>query len=155
MPFGSSLCISLGTGSGAMGRHTKRGGYFIEWEKVRAFVVPDLTGFKVRIHQFQEAIVLYGYSQIHTGSFLVKKEIGENSYRNLQLIILLVQLFHFPCSCCHMSLARPRRPLELSLPRTISARLRLLFPRSWLHNFTEHIILISHSTEHLSPNRSK
>ncbi|KAG0292171.1 hypothetical protein BGZ97_005681 [Linnemannia gamsii] len=35
------------TGSGAMGRHTKRGGYFIEWEKVRAFVVPDLTDFKL------------------------------------------------------------------------------------------------------------
>ena len=31
-----------------MGRHTKRGGYFIEWEKVRSFVVPDLTDFKVQ-----------------------------------------------------------------------------------------------------------
>lgn len=30
-----------------MGRHTKRGGYLIEWEKVRSFVVPDLTDFKV------------------------------------------------------------------------------------------------------------
>ncbi|KAF9951671.1 hypothetical protein BGZ70_000897 [Mortierella alpina] len=36
-----------GTGSGAMGRHTKRGGYLIEWEKVRAFVVPDLSDFKL------------------------------------------------------------------------------------------------------------
>ncbi|KAG0358110.1 mitochondrial ribosomal protein L27-domain-containing protein [Gamsiella multidivaricata] len=36
-----------GTGSGAMGRHTKRGGYLIEWEKVRSFVVPDLTDFKL------------------------------------------------------------------------------------------------------------
>ncbi|KAF9934001.1 hypothetical protein FBU30_003719 [Linnemannia zychae] len=36
-----------GTGSGAMGRHTKRGGYFIEWEKVRSYVVPDLTDFKL------------------------------------------------------------------------------------------------------------
>jgi hypothetical protein len=34
-----------------MGRHTKRGGYFIEWEKVRSFVVPDLTDFKVRTDQ--------------------------------------------------------------------------------------------------------
>ncbi|KAG0249040.1 hypothetical protein BG011_009631 [Mortierella polycephala] len=36
-----------GTGSGATGRHTKRGGYFIEWERVRSFVVPDLTDFKL------------------------------------------------------------------------------------------------------------
>ncbi|KAF7721028.1 hypothetical protein EC973_005538 [Apophysomyces ossiformis] len=34
-----------GTGSGAMGRHTKRGGYIIDWNKVRTFVVPDLEGF--------------------------------------------------------------------------------------------------------------
>ncbi|KAF9916061.1 hypothetical protein BX616_004716 [Lobosporangium transversale] len=36
-----------GTGSGSMGRHTKRGRYVIEWEKVRSFVVPDLTDFKL------------------------------------------------------------------------------------------------------------
>ncbi|KAI8371662.1 mitochondrial ribosomal protein L27-domain-containing protein [Radiomyces spectabilis] len=36
-----------GTGSGAMGRHTKRGGYVIDWSKVRTFVVPDLEGFKL------------------------------------------------------------------------------------------------------------
>ncbi|KAF9435086.1 hypothetical protein BGZ76_006920 [Entomortierella beljakovae] len=36
-----------GTGGGAMGRHTKRGGYVIEWAKVRSFVVPDLTDFKL------------------------------------------------------------------------------------------------------------
>ncbi|KAG0189673.1 hypothetical protein DFQ28_003101 [Apophysomyces sp. BC1034] len=36
-----------GTGSGAMGRHTKRGGYIIDWNKVRTFVVPDLEGFAV------------------------------------------------------------------------------------------------------------
>jgi len=29
-----------GTGSGSMGRHTKHGGYIIEWEKVRTYVVP-------------------------------------------------------------------------------------------------------------------
>jgi hypothetical protein len=74
MLFWFTFVISLGTGSGAMGRHTKRGGYFIEWEKVRAFVVPDLTDFKVRIHQFQEAVVLYGYSQIHTGSSFCEKK---------------------------------------------------------------------------------
>ncbi|KAI9714284.1 MAG: hypothetical protein M1820_000245 [Bogoriella megaspora] len=32
-----------GTGSGSMGRHTKHGGYQIEWHKVRTYVVPDLS----------------------------------------------------------------------------------------------------------------
>lgn len=40
-----------GTGSGSMGRHTKHGGYIIEWAKVRTYVVPeDLKDFKVRRH---------------------------------------------------------------------------------------------------------
>lgn len=30
-----------GTGTGAMGRHTKHGGYIIEWRKVRTYVVPE------------------------------------------------------------------------------------------------------------------
>ena len=30
-----------GTGTGAMGRHTKHGGYVIEWRKVRTYVVPE------------------------------------------------------------------------------------------------------------------
>ncbi|KAF2153957.1 hypothetical protein K461DRAFT_292650 [Myriangium duriaei CBS 260.36] len=34
-----------GYGGGAMGRHTKHGGYVIEWEKVRTYRVPDLKGF--------------------------------------------------------------------------------------------------------------
>ncbi|ORY92121.1 mitochondrial ribosomal protein L27-domain-containing protein [Syncephalastrum racemosum] len=34
-----------GTGSGAMGRHTKKGNYKIDWNRVRTFVVPDLEGF--------------------------------------------------------------------------------------------------------------
>lgn len=38
-----------GTGSGSLGRHTKHGGYVIEWRKVRTYVVPtDLKSFKVR-----------------------------------------------------------------------------------------------------------
>jgi len=37
-----------GTRTGSMGRHTKYGGYVIEWNKVRTYVVPDLTDFKVR-----------------------------------------------------------------------------------------------------------
>ncbi len=30
-----------GTGSGAMGRHTKHGGYLIDLDKVRTYVVPE------------------------------------------------------------------------------------------------------------------
>jgi len=42
-----------GTGTGSMGRHTKHGGYKIEWDKVRTYVVPkDLKEFKVN-HQLQ------------------------------------------------------------------------------------------------------
>ena len=38
-----------GTGTGAMGRHTKHGGYVIEWRKVRTYVVPEkLKDCKVR-----------------------------------------------------------------------------------------------------------
>ncbi|KAI8084120.1 mitochondrial ribosomal protein L27-domain-containing protein [Gilbertella persicaria] len=36
-----------GTGSGAMGRHTKNGGYLVDWNKVRTFVVPDLENFSL------------------------------------------------------------------------------------------------------------
>ena len=38
-----------GTGSGSMGEHTKHGGYIIDWDKVRTYVVPpNLKDFKVR-----------------------------------------------------------------------------------------------------------
>ncbi|KAL2890033.1 50S ribosomal protein YmL27 [Ceratocystis lukuohia] len=36
-----------GNRTGSMGRHTKYGGYIIEWEKVRTYAVPDLRGFKL------------------------------------------------------------------------------------------------------------
>ncbi|KAL8939976.1 MAG: hypothetical protein Q9211_002504 [Gyalolechia sp. 1 TL-2023] len=37
-----------GTGSGSMGRHTKHGGYVLDYEKVRTYVVPkDLKDFKL------------------------------------------------------------------------------------------------------------
>ncbi|KAI8886402.1 hypothetical protein K501DRAFT_213765 [Backusella circina FSU 941] len=36
-----------GTGSGAMGRHTKNGGYLVDWNKVRTFVVPNLENFSL------------------------------------------------------------------------------------------------------------
>jgi hypothetical protein len=37
-----------GNRTGAMGRHTKYGGYKIDWSKVRTYVCPDLSGFHVR-----------------------------------------------------------------------------------------------------------
>jgi large subunit ribosomal protein L41 len=36
-----------GNRTGAMGRHTKWGGYIIDWKKVRTYVCPDLSGFQV------------------------------------------------------------------------------------------------------------
>ncbi len=43
-----------GTGSGSMGRHTKHGGYIIEWDKVRTYVCPPLEGFKVCVRQTRQ-----------------------------------------------------------------------------------------------------
>ena len=47
-----------GTGSGSMGRHTKQGGYVIEWRKVRTYVVPTgLKDFKVSfVHYFYDLL---------------------------------------------------------------------------------------------------
>lgn len=36
-----------GTRTGRMGTHTKRGGYMIEYAKVRTYVVPSLEDFKL------------------------------------------------------------------------------------------------------------
>jgi hypothetical protein len=37
-----------GTGSGSMGTHTKHGGFIVDWDKVRTYVVPqNLKDFKV------------------------------------------------------------------------------------------------------------
>ncbi|GIZ44824.1 hypothetical protein CKM354_000801100 [Cercospora kikuchii] len=36
-----------GNRTGAMGRHTKWGGYVIDWNKVRTYVCPDLTNFNL------------------------------------------------------------------------------------------------------------
>lgn len=38
-----------GNRTGSMGRHTKYGGYVVDYSKVRTYVVPDLAGFKVRL----------------------------------------------------------------------------------------------------------
>lgn len=40
-----------GHGTGAMGRHTKHGGYIVDRAKVRTYVCPDLTGFRVSTPQ--------------------------------------------------------------------------------------------------------
>lgn len=37
-----------GNRTGAMGKHTKWGGYIIDWSKVRTYVCPDLSDFAVR-----------------------------------------------------------------------------------------------------------
>lgn len=37
-----------GNRTGSMGRHTKWGGYQVDYKKVRTYVCPDLTGFNVR-----------------------------------------------------------------------------------------------------------
>ncbi|EGP88661.1 unnamed protein product [Zymoseptoria tritici ST99CH_1A5] len=36
-----------GNRTGAMGTHTKWGGYKIDWSKVRTYVVPDLSDFNL------------------------------------------------------------------------------------------------------------
>ncbi|CAK7226064.1 60S ribosomal protein L27, mitochondrial [Sporothrix bragantina] len=36
-----------GTRTGSMGRHTKKGGYIVEYEKVRTYVVPSLVDFNL------------------------------------------------------------------------------------------------------------
>ncbi|PVU97144.1 hypothetical protein BB559_002132 [Furculomyces boomerangus] len=37
-----------GNKSGSTGRHTKHGSYVVEWSKVRTYVVPDMTDFKLK-----------------------------------------------------------------------------------------------------------
>ena len=37
-----------GNRTGSMGRHTKWGGYVVDFKKVRTYVCPDLAGFNVR-----------------------------------------------------------------------------------------------------------
>lgn len=41
-----------GTRTGSMGWHTKHGGYRIDWNKVRTYMVPDLDEFNVRLHLY-------------------------------------------------------------------------------------------------------
>jgi len=43
-----------GNRTGAMGQHTKYGGYRIDWKKVRTYVCPDLREFSVRTPSAEE-----------------------------------------------------------------------------------------------------
>lgn len=45
-----------GTGTGSMGRHTKHGGYIVDYNKVRTYVCPDLKDFEV--WQLPDAVLL-------------------------------------------------------------------------------------------------
>ncbi|KAK3995806.1 mitochondrial ribosomal protein L27-domain-containing protein [Cladorrhinum sp. PSN332] len=56
-----------GTGTGAMGRHTKYGGYIIEWERVRTYVCPDLTDFKLTPFVTQNVKPTYGQYETKLG----------------------------------------------------------------------------------------
>ncbi|KAF9995202.1 hypothetical protein BGZ80_005380 [Entomortierella chlamydospora] len=68
-----------GTGSGPMGRHTKRGGYVIEWERVRSFVVPDLTDFKLLPYVSRS-------TQKTTGAFTAKDYFKKNEAATVEKI---------------------------------------------------------------------
>jgi len=46
-----------GNRTGAMGQHTKYGGYIIDWKKVRTYVCPDLTDFNVRIPSITPGLI--------------------------------------------------------------------------------------------------
>nr|CAG8507825.1 5510_t:CDS:2 [Entrophospora candida] len=48
-----------GNRSGAIGSHTKKGGYRIDIKKVRNFIVPDLTDFKIKPYVFTPRNYLY------------------------------------------------------------------------------------------------
>jgi hypothetical protein len=63
-----------GTRTGAMGRHTKKGGYIIDYNKVRTFVVPNLEGCELRPY------VSHRTEKI-TAKISPKDFIGEESYK--------------------------------------------------------------------------
>ncbi|KAJ1907469.1 60S ribosomal protein L27, mitochondrial [Tieghemiomyces parasiticus] len=39
-----------GTRTGSMGKHTTKGGYSVDWGKVRTYYVPDMTGFELKAY---------------------------------------------------------------------------------------------------------
>jgi large subunit ribosomal protein L41 len=58
-----------GNRTGSMGRHTKWGGYVVDYKKVRTYVCPDLAGFNVRLYiqkdfgQSRERVLTLGFSR--------------------------------------------------------------------------------------------
>ncbi|KAK4229370.1 mitochondrial ribosomal protein L27-domain-containing protein [Podospora fimiseda] len=56
-----------GTGTGAMGRHTKYGGYIIEWDRVRTYVCPDLKDFKLTPFVTKNVKPTYGQYETKLG----------------------------------------------------------------------------------------
>ncbi|KAK3692651.1 mitochondrial ribosomal protein L27-domain-containing protein [Podospora appendiculata] len=49
-----------GTGTGTIGRHTKHGGYVIDWTKVRTYVCPPLADFKLTPFVTKNTQKVYG-----------------------------------------------------------------------------------------------
>ena len=54
-----------GNRTGSMGRHTKHGGYVVEWSKVRTYVVPpEFKTFKVKPRAFPTTIFYHYILQV-------------------------------------------------------------------------------------------
>lgn len=67
-----------GTGSGSMGRHTKHGGFEIEWDKVRTYVVPkNLKDFEAS--QLQEMVSIFSNSSVAYSIRYAENEACERS----------------------------------------------------------------------------
>ncbi|KAG2184805.1 hypothetical protein INT43_000718 [Umbelopsis isabellina] len=63
-----------GTGSGAMGRHTKQGGYMIDWNKVRTFVVPDMSDFNLSPYVSRKTTPPHGQGSFKAIDFFKQNE---------------------------------------------------------------------------------
>ncbi|KAG2176805.1 hypothetical protein INT44_007469 [Umbelopsis vinacea] len=63
-----------GTGSGAMGRHTKRGGYLVDWKKVRTYIVPDMTDFTLAPYVSRKTTPPHGQGAFTAKSFFKSNE---------------------------------------------------------------------------------
>lgn len=57
-----------GTGSGAMGAHTKWGGYKVDPNKVRTYKVPDMTDFPVRLFSPASSLAFPPKSPLHSSA---------------------------------------------------------------------------------------
>lgn len=57
-----------GTGSGAMGAHTKWGGYKVDPNKVRTYKVPDMTDFPVRLFSPASSLAFPPKSHLHSSA---------------------------------------------------------------------------------------